>query len=194
MLRRCWLFGLFMVGVSFPVAGADEFKLEDGFVRLDNGKDLTGWYASRWNGEPTGDPRGWSVVEGAIELNAAQARSHLFSKRKYRPNVIIRMQFRAAKGADSGVCIHGNQFQVRDYPNSLPDTQKYAKHCKPPGQWNDLEFDITGERAIVKLNGHVIEKSWKIGDAPDRGLGLQREVGDFAYRYIRIKEDEASGW
>ena len=163
-------------------------KLEPGFVRLDNGRDLTGWFGARWSGQKTANSDGWSVTDGAIHLNAEVATSHLFNDKTFSRNAIIRLQFRAAHAADSGLCIHGKQFQVRDYINSLPDTKKYAPYCKPPGQWNDLEFDITDAVAVIKLNGRVIEKAWKIGDAADRGLGLQRELGDFDYRYIRLKE------
>ena len=51
-----------------------------------------------------------------------------------------------------------------------------------------MEFDITEGTAVVRLNGEVIEKAWKIGDFPKKGIGLQREVGDFDYRNIRIKD------
>ncbi len=169
----------------------EELKPEPGFVRLDSGKDLAGWYPSTWTGKDTGDASGWSVVDGAIHLDAREAKSHLFSRQKFSPNAILRLQFRAAKGADSGLCLHGRQFQVRDYPNSYPGTKKYAPFCNPPGQWNDLELDITEGVAVIKLNGKVIEKAWKIGDEADRGLGLQKEVGDFDFRYIRIKEKKA---
>jgi len=170
---------------------AAEFEVEPGFVRLDNGKDLTGWYGSRWSGEPTGDARGWSVVEGAIHLDAKEGGSHLFCRKPHSRDCVIRLQFRAAKAADSGLSLHGKQFQVRDYVNSLPDTKRYAPFCKPPGEWNDLELDITGGVAVIKLNGQVIEKAWKIGPAADRGLGLQREKGDFDFRYIRVQEKGA---
>lgn len=171
--------------------GAEKLETEAGFVRLDNGRDLTGWYGARWSGEDTGNTAGWSVVDGAIHLDAKAAKNHLFSKRTYSNNAIIRLQFRAAKAADSGLNLHGKQFQVRDYVNSLPDTKKYAPACNPPGQWNDLEFDLTDGVAVIRLNGRVIEKAWKTGEDPGIGLGLQREKGDFAFRYIRLKEKEA---
>ena len=169
-------------------AGTERFQLEPGFVRLDNGKDLAGWFSARWSGEKTGDRTGWSVVDGAIHLDSEAARSHLFNEKTYSKNVIIRLQFRAGRVADSGLCIHGRQFQVRDYPNSLPDTKKYAPFCNRPGEWNDLELDITDGVAVIKLNGQVVEKAWKLGTAADRGLGLQRELGEFDFRYIRLKE------
>lgn len=171
-----------MIGMlAAPWCAPAEFKLEEGFVRLENGKDLSGWRDIR------GD---WSVRDGAIHLEhqGPPAGGGIFSKRTHSRNVIIRLQFRASHGADSGVFIHGAQFQVRDYPNSLADTKRYAPFAKPAGQWNDLEFDITEGVAVVKLNGHVIEKAWKIGDQPQRGIGLQKELGSFDYRYIRLKE------
>lgn len=162
-------------------SGARQFKLEPGFVRLDNGRDLTGWTAG------SGD---WSVVHGAIHLHYKSPPSGgaIFSQKTHSRDVLVRLQFRAAYGADSGVFIHGNQFQVRDYPNSLPDTMRYARFCNPPGQWNDLEFDVTGGVAVVKLNGTVINDAWKIGERSNRGIGLQKEKGDFDFRYIRVKE------
>jgi hypothetical protein len=170
----------------------EQFRPEPGFTRLDNGKDLKGWYASTWSGKRAGDPTGWSVMDGAIHLDAKKARSHLFSQRKFSRDCVIRLEFRAAKGADSGLCLHGKQLQVRDYPNSYPDTKRYAPHSKPHGQWNKLQLDITKGVAVIKLNDHVIEKAWEIGTDADRGLGLQREVGDFDFRRIRLREKQPS--
>jgi hypothetical protein len=170
------------------VLAKDEFKLEKDFVRLDTGKDLAGWYGSRWNGEATADAKGWSVVDGAICLECDKASAHLFSKTRFSRNCVIRLEFRAAHAADSGICLHGEQFQVRDYINSLPDTQRFAQHCKPPGQWNTLELDFTDGIGKILLNGHEIVSRFKLGDDAKRGLGLQREKGDFAFRRIRIRE------
>jgi Domain of Unknown Function (DUF1080) len=156
---------------------ADDFKPEAGFVRLDTGKDLEGW---------TGDPTGWSVVDGAIHLDAKKAKGHIYSKTTHSGNCIIRLQFRATPGADSGVYVHGKQLQVRDYPKAGP--KEYARPAKPAGEWNDLEFDVTGGVAVVRLNGEVIERAWRLGPDAKRGLGLQKERGDFAFRHIRIKE------
>jgi len=176
------------LSVLVVAASSDDLQLEEGFVRWDNGQDLTGWYASHWNGQPTNNPAGWSVIDGAIHLNCDQAGSHLFSKQTFSRNAVIRLQFRATKAADSGLNVHGKQFQVRDYPNSLPDTQAFAPHCRPPGEWNDLELDIIDGAARISLNGQVIVPAWPIGEKRDLGLGLQREKGDFDFRYIRVKE------
>jgi hypothetical protein len=158
-------------------AVADDFTAEPGFVRLDTGKDLEGW---------AGNSDGWSVIDGAIHLDARKARGNLYSKVVPGKNCVIRMQFRATPGADSGVFIHGKQLQVRDYPRAGP--REYARPAKPAGEWNDLEFDLTDGVAVVKLNGEVIEKAWKVGGNAKQGIGLQKERGDFDFRRIRVME------
>jgi len=177
MKRLATMICVLLLAVS--AKAADDFKLEEGFKRLDTGKDLEGW---------TGDTANWSVVNGAIHLDAKKAKGNVYSKDVPSKNCIIRLQFKADKNADSGVFIHGAQLQVRDYPNAGP--KEYAKPAKPSGEWNDLEFDITEGVAVVKLNGEVIEKAWKIGNKADQGIGLQKERGDFDFRYVRIKEKE----
>ncbi len=164
-------------GVEGRGEAGEKFELEPGFTRLDNGMDLEGW---------TGKLDGWSVVDGAIHLDSKKAKGDIYSAKTHGGDVVIRMQFKAAKGADSGVYIHGKQLQVRDYPNAGP--KQYAGPAKKFGEWNDLEWDITGGVAVVKLNGEVIEKAWKIGGDAKKGIGLQRESGDFDYRFIRMKE------
>jgi hypothetical protein len=158
-------------------APADEFQLEEGFKRLDNGTNLDGW---------NGQTDGWSIVDGAIHLNSKEAKGHLYADATHGKSCVIRLQFRATPKADSGVYIWGNQFQVRDYPTAGP--QQYASAAKAAGEWNDLEFDITDGVATVKLNGQVIEKDWKIGNQSKKGVGLQTERGDFDFRYVRVKE------
>jgi hypothetical protein len=174
---RVVLGGLLALLMAAPAAPADEFKVEEGFVRLDNGKDLEGW---------TGRLDGWSVIDGAIHLDSKKARGSIYSEKTHSGNCIIRLQFRAAPRADSGVFIYGKQLQVRDYPTAGP--RKYASPAKPAGQWNALEWDITDGKAVVKLNGQVIEKAWPIGKNAKKGVGLQKEKGDFDFRYIRVKE------
>ena len=176
MFRTLAVGTLLMLGTPF-VSAADDFKLEAGFARLDNGKDLEGW---------TGNKDGWSVVEGAIILDAKKAKGNIYAEKTNSRNCVIRLQFKATDGADSGFFVHGSQFQVRDYPKAGP--KNYAGPAKPAGQWNDLELDFTDGVAVVKLNGEVIEKSFKAGGNAKQGVGLQKERGDFAFRFVVVKE------
>lgn len=167
----------FLLLNSPALFAADDFKPEAGFERLDNGKDLEGF---------TGNKEGWSVVDGAIVLDAKKAKGNIYAAKTNSKNCVIRVQFKAADNADSGFFVHGSQFQVRDYPKAGP--KNYAGPAKPAGQWNELEFDFTDGTAVVKLNGEVIEKTFKAGGNAKQGVGLQKERGDFAFRYIVIKE------
>jgi hypothetical protein len=178
-MKRTSGVAVFAVLICFQLSGAEPFEVEPGFVRLDNGEDLQGW---------GGATEGWSVINGAIYLNAERARGSIYSEKTHSANAVIRLEFRATPRADSGVFIHGNQLQVRDYPTAGP--RHYAPAAKPAGEWNQLEFDITDGIAVVKLNGQVIEQAWKIGTNPKKGIGLQKERGNFEFRYIRVKEEK----
>lgn len=172
-----FLSALLVLVLPLGFAQAD-FKLEEGFTRLDNGKNLEGW---------KGKVDTWSVTEdGAIFLDAKKAKGNIYSEVAHSNNVIIRLQFKATERADSGLFIHGKQLQVRDYPKAGP--RQYAASAKPAGEWNDLELDVTDGVAVVKLNGKVIEAAFKIGNKKDQGVGLQKERGNFYFRQIRIRE------
>jgi hypothetical protein len=158
-------------------SAADDFAIEADFARLDNGTNLDGW---------TGKLDGWSVVDGAIHLDSKAAKGSIYSQQTHSKNCVIRLQFCATPRADSGVFFHGKQLQVRDYPTAGP--KQYAEFAKPAGQWNELELDVTDGTAVIELNGATIEKAWELGGNAKQGIGLQRERGDFDFRYIRIKE------
>jgi hypothetical protein len=51
-----------------------------------------------------------------------------------------------------------------------------------------LELDITDGVAVIKLNGQVIEEAWESGNALEMGLGLQKELSEMDFRYIRLME------
>jgi hypothetical protein len=79
------------------------------------------------------------------------------------------------------VYIRGPQLQVRDYPTVGPYKPKGFKK----GDWNELEIIVTGQKALCKCNGEVLEKAFKV---PATGpIGLQAESGKFEFRRIRVK-------
>jgi len=156
---------------------ADEFKPEPGFVRIDNGKNLDGWLGAK---------DGWTVADGCIHLVAKSAKENIYNEKTHSGDCIIRFEFKASMGADSGFYVHGKQLQVRDYPTVGP--KPYAGPAKPAGQWNSIELDFTDNIAVVKLNGEIIEKAWKIGVDPKKGVGIEFDKGEMDYRNIVIKE------
>src|SRR5262249_11414488 len=138
---------------------ADDFKVEAGYTSLFNGKDLTGWRYPGMKGEPldgkteTPDKR-IQVVDGIIVVNAKDDRGKgrirdLYTVPEYNKDFHLKLEFRAAPRADSGVYIRGPQLQVRDYPTVGP----YKKVKFNSGDWNELDITVTGKSALCKCNG-----------------------------------------
>jgi hypothetical protein len=174
-----------------PGRAEDEPKLEPGYVSLFNGKDLTGWVYPGQKGAPmdgkthTPDKR-FEVKDGIIVVHAKNAKGKggirdLYTAEKFSKDFHLKLQFRAAPRADSGVYIRGPQLQVRDYPTVGP----YKKVKFNSGDWNDLDITVQGTKALCKCNGEVIEKAMRV--PANGGIGLQAETGAFAFRHIRIK-------
>jgi hypothetical protein len=169
-------------------------KLEEGFTSLFNGKDLTGWkympaQKESLQGKTETPDQRIVVKDGVIlvnekDMNGKGGIKDLFTVKEHNQDFILRLEFRAAPKADSGVYLRssGAQLQVRDYPTVGPYKPKSFKK----GDWNELEIVVKGNVAECKCNGEILEKAFKI---PSKGgIGLQAESGKFEFRNIRIKE------
>jgi hypothetical protein len=163
----------------------DTFKVEAGYTSLFNGKDLTGWHYKQKKQDLAGrtetSDRRFAVKDGIIIVNPGSG--DLYTNKEFNKDFHLKLEFRAAPRADSGVYIRGKQLQVRDYPTVGP----YKKLTKfKDGDWNELDITLTGTAALCACNGEVLEKAFKV---PAKGqIGLQAESGKFEYRRIRIKE------
>ena len=171
---------------------ADDFKPEEGYTNLFNGKELTGWKYPGAKGLPldgkteTPDKR-FEVKDGIILVHAKDSNNKggikdLYTVKSFDKDFHLKLEVRAAPRADSGVYIRGPQLQVRDYPTVGP----YKKVKFNTGGWNELEIIVKGTAAECKCNGEVIEKAFKV--PAKGGIGLQAEVGQFEFRHIRVKE------
>jgi hypothetical protein len=183
-----WVWSL-LVGMALASAGLDEDKdlspaLEKDYVGLFNGKDLTGWRLGTLalEGKTATDNGRFTVTDGAIVIDG-KGGGNLYTIREFDKDFHLKLEFRAAPRADSGLFIRGPQLQVRDYPTAGPYTT--LRNFKK-GDWNELDITVSGTTALCKCNGEVIEKAFKV---PAKGpIGLQSESGKFEFRRIRIKE------
>jgi hypothetical protein len=193
--RWGWAFTVVAACATCSVSGmraADEVTPEEGYTSLFNGKDLTGWRYPGPKGAPldgkteTSDKR-IQVVDGVIVVNAKDAAGKggikdLYTAREFDRDFHLKLEFRAAPRADSGVYIRGPQLQVRDYPTVGP--YKILRRFKDAG-WNELDITVRGTVAECRCNGEVLEKAFKV---PAKGaIGLQAETGKFEYRNLRVK-------
>src|SRR5262245_58208638 len=104
-----------------PASRADEPKPDPGAVELFNGKDLTGWgYKSKdkfeaFDGKTESSDNRYSVKDGVLVVNPGKGIAQLWTAEKFPKDFELRLEFRAAVNADSGLFVRGPQLQVRDY-------------------------------------------------------------------------------
>lgn len=197
MLRSLLRLPLLLLGAGFP-ALAPAATPPAGFTALFNGRDLTGWrggdtFDHRALLEMTPEERaakiaGWTQsltelkdgkphwrAEGDVLVNDGAGR-YATTEKDYG-DFELRLDFKLAPGADSGVYLRGVP-QVQIWDTAIPDTKDvgYAKGSgglwnnakgtpgrdplvkadKPVGEWNALRVVMVGSRVSVWLNGQLV--------------------------------------
>jgi len=185
---------LLLLALAFPFVAhshGEDFKPEEGYSLLFNGKDLSGWRYGK-KGEPALDgkaetPDGrFKVVDAAVialEKDAAGKGGirDLYTVQEFDKDFHLKLEFRAGLKADSGVYIRGPQLQVRDFIRR--GEQKQLTKFKND-DWNELDITVTGAEAVCLLNGEMLSKI----KVPAKGpIGLQAESGKFEYRRVRVR-------
>jgi len=183
----------FVALLPFLVAGqlahADDFKLEPGYISLFNGKDLTGWgyKTNNFDGKVASDDGRYSATNGILVVHPREPRlmQILWTTREFPKDFILKLEFRAAVNADSGIFVRKPQLQCRDYLVAGPDKYKQLKKYKPQ-DWNEIEITVKDGAARCTCNGEVLEEAMKV---PETGpVGLEGDRGQMEYRRIRLKE------
>jgi len=148
---------------------ADEPALEEGFVSLFNGKDLTGW---------VGATDGYKVEDGILYCDPKKG-GNLMTAKEY-DNFILRFEFLLYTNSNNGLGIRAPvkgdaaygamELQILDDSGSqYTKLQPYQYHGsiygvvpakrgfqKKVGQWNVQEVRAIGSKITVLLNGEVI--------------------------------------
>lgn len=178
---------------------AEDFKVEDGFSSLFNGKDLTGWQygpvpvtkkpiIEKLDGKTATKDKVFEVSEGMIVASGKRIMA-LYTAKEFNKDFQFKLEFRTIAEKpknNSGIYIRGPQLQLDAVTEGgLTGVFRKLKKFKP-GDWNEIEITVKGTEAVCKCNGEPIGKPMKI---PASGtIGLQSEYGRFEFRHIRIKE------
>ena len=184
-----------LTGAFALAAEKDDFKLEPGFISLYNGKDLTGWgYRDKdqkilesFDGKTDASDKRYTAKPGILVVNphvegTARFRQ-LYTVQEFPKNFHLKLEFRAAVNADSGIYLRKPQLQCRDYLVAGPykELKKYKAQ-----DWNEIEVVVKDGVAHCTCNGEVLEAALKL---PATGpIGLEADRGTMEYRRIRIKE------
>src|SRR5687767_537806 len=162
------------------VSGADE-------ISLFNGKDLTGWgyKTNNFDGQTSSPDGRYTAKDGILTVNPREPRlmQILWTTREFPKDFNLKLEFRAAVNADSGIFIRKPQLQCRDYLVAGPykDLKKYK-----PQDWNEIVVTVKGNTAHCTCNGEVLQEALKV--PATGGIGLEADRGQMEYRNIRLKE------
>lgn len=137
------------------------------WTSLFNGRDLNGW-------KNHGDEK-WVVENGEIKGEAlTKAYGYLSTTKNYR-NFQMKGKFKAEGTGNSGIFFHstidgvdikGVQVEVDPHPgkhtgglyesggrNWLVKPNEAAEKALKVGEWNEIEFHVTGNRVVTYVNG-----------------------------------------
>jgi hypothetical protein len=187
---------LFAFLVSTLLVRAADWSPDPGFTSLYNGKDLAGWgYRDKeqkvieaFDGKAEASDGRYSAKGEALTVNPHdEARGprlrQLSTVQEFPKNFVLKLEFRAAVNADSGIFIRKPQLQCRDYLVAGP--YKTLTAYKPQ-EWNVIEVTVKDGVAHCTCNGEVLEEALKV---PETGpIGLEADRGQMEYRHLQLKE------
>jgi len=175
------------------------------FKRLFNGRDLTGWTI-----HGTERKRSWSAQNGMLcnVLGKDEHGTDLLTEETFR-DFVVRYEFQVPPGSNSGFYLRGrHEIQIfDDFKAGKPEMggngaiyqASPASLFAPrrPGQWQQAEVRIQGQKISVILNGVTIhdqvESPRGTGSHLDDNIDqpgpilLQGDHGSVAFRNVRIK-------
>jgi hypothetical protein len=186
-LIRLFLSAIVVAWTASTLAAADEFKPEEGYLNLFNGRDLTGWgyRTNHFDGKTASDDGRFTAGDGILTVHPRTPRliQKLWTTQSFSNDFILRLEFRAATNADSGIYLRGPQLQCRDYLVAGP--YKELKQYRPQ-DWNQIEITVTNNIAFCTCNGEVLESALKL---PANGpIGFEGDRNQMEYRRVRLKE------
>ena len=171
-----------------------EFSMEPGFVRLFNGKDLTGWgfrdkktlkLLVNFSGKQRSKDNRYQAINGRLVVTTppeGRRVQQLWTTMEFPKDFTLKLEFRATPNADSGIFIRKPQLQCRDY--NLAGPWKELKKYKPQ-KWNEIIVVVKEGNAHCTCNGEVLNAEFTV---PSTGpIGLEGDRGQMEYRHIRIK-------
>ncbi|MEQ1851647.1 MAG: DUF1080 domain-containing protein [Chthoniobacteraceae bacterium] len=178
------------------LAQAEDWKPEEGFTSLYNGRDLTGWgYRDKeqkvletFDGKTEAGDGRFTAKPGILVVNPhneakGPRRRDLWTTKEFPRNFILKLEFRAAVNADSGIFLRKPQLQCRDYLVAGPfkELKKYKAQ-----DWNQIIVTVKDNVAHCECNGEVLADAMPL---PASGpIGLEADRDQMEYRHIQIKE------
>src|SRR5205814_4917370 len=133
-----------------------------------------GYKTNHFDGKTASSDGRYTAKGGILVVNPREPRlmQVLWTTREFPKDFHLKLEFRAAVNADSGIFIRKPQLQCRDYLVAGP--YKELKKYKPQAG-NETEVTVKDGGAHGTCTGEVLEAALKV---PDTGLtGLEADRG-----------------
>lgn len=176
--------------------------MEEGWIELFNGKDLTGWRMRHPDREHK-----WVAHDGILDNTAVGV--DIITEQEFG-DFELHLEYLVPKDSNSGIYLRGRyEIQILDslgktysYPaeNGALYNQKSpdVEASKPAGEWQTIDITLSGMTLSVILNGQKIHDNVTIkgptggqlvnDNLPKGPLMLQGDHGPLLFRDIRIRE------
>ena len=164
--RGMALASVLVAGAATGLALADEAEVEklqqQGFVKLFDGKTLSGW-------KTADNPQSWTALPDGT-IRGKGPRSHLFSPKQYT-DFIYHAEIKLNKGGNSGMYFRtkrepawptGYEAQVNNSGRDPIRTGSLYKHVDvtkqlvPDDTWWTQEVIAKGNHIVIKVNGKTV--------------------------------------
>jgi hypothetical protein len=171
---------LCFLALALPCANADDFKLEEGFTLLFNGKDLSGWKTDKdesLDGRTEAYAGRFKVSDGILTIDdKVKGDKKIFTMKEFDKDVHIKFDFLPGAKCNNDLFLRGLKFDLK-----VEDVKKWKE-----GEWNTFEIVLKGDRAEFKCNGESLKTM------PVKGKGtnvaIRAELGPMKVKNLRAKE------
>ncbi|MSQ96223.1 MAG: DUF1080 domain-containing protein [Gemmataceae bacterium] len=143
-------------GVANQSGAQDDFKIEPGYVSLFNGKDLSGWKYGKeadLSGKTETADKRFRVADGIIVADEGKGIKDLYTVKAFNSEFNLKVEFRAALKADSGLYVRGTQLQVRDF-HRRKEMKQLTKF--KTDDWNELDVTVKNGVVSTTVNGKAV--------------------------------------
>ncbi|MFN0020493.1 MAG: family 16 glycoside hydrolase, partial [Pirellulaceae bacterium] len=169
-------------------------ELAAGWISLFDGETLFGWKAH--------SEADWKVADGAIVVTSGKP--GLLCTTVEFDNYVLKADFRAAKGTNSGIFLRTAQIPAMqdiktkcyelniaplDNPfptGSLVGRQVYAK-AGETDKWRTFEATVDGPKVVIKIDGQEVLSYEDPKPSPRGYIGLQLNSGKCEFKNIKLQ-------
>jgi hypothetical protein len=171
---------LYLAALFTPIARADDFKLEDGFQLLFNGKDLTGWKTTKGeslDGKSEAYGNRFKAADGVLIIDpSVKGDVRIVTVKQFDGDVHLKFDFKPDAKCNNDLFLRGLKFDLKK-----PDVKNMKED-----QWNSFEIVLKGDKAEFKCNGETIKTQTVKGKGSS--LEIRAEFGAMQVRRMRVKE------